>query len=166
MTTTSTYSSSETYTSTDIATVMRRFTADIVMIVQSSGATTEEKARVYAHDVEELAKSGYLKRVDLTLFEGASEVRATQYTVNTTSGNLTMSRPGGVRWPQVNDPYLRIILSYTSEYGSAERDAMKKRLKINWTPTNDDTSHATLKVSGGRDYAKNGWGMQRQDFAA
>lgn len=166
MTTTSTYTASETYTTTDIATVMRRFTADIVMIAQSSGAISEKKARDYAHDVEELAKKCYLRKVDLTLFAGNSEVRATQYTVNTASGDLTMSRPGGVRWPQVSNPYLRIILSYTSDYGSAEKEAMKKKLKINWTPTNDDTSHATLKASGSRDYTKNGWGMQRQDFAA
>lgn len=166
MTTTSTYSASETYTTTDIATVIRRFTADIVMIAQSSGAITEKKARDYAHDVEELAKNGFLKKVDLTLFTGSSEVRATQYTVNSSSGDLTMSRPGGVRWPQVNDPYLRIILSYTSDYGSSEKESMKKKLKINWAPTNDDTSHSSLKSCGSRDYAKNGWGMQRKDFAA
>jgi len=134
MTTTSTYSASETYTTTDIATVIRRFTADIVMIAQSSGAITEKKA--------------------------------TQYTVNNASGDLSMSRPGGVRWPQVNDPYLRIILSYTSDYGSSEKESMNKKLKINWTPTSDDTSHSSLKSSGSRDYAKNGWGMQRKDFAA
>jgi hypothetical protein len=43
---------------------------------------------------------------------------------------------------------------------------MKNKLKISWSPTNDDTSHSSLKSSGNRDYAKNGWGMQREDFAA
>jgi hypothetical protein len=136
------------------------------MIAQSSAAITEDKARQYAHDVEELAKKGYLKKVDLTLFSGGSEVRATQYTVNTTSGDLTMSRPGSAMWPRVNSPYLRIILSYTSDYDAAAKEAMKNKLKISWSPTNDDTSHSSLKSSGNRDYAKNGWGMQREDFAA
>lgn len=166
MTSTSTHTASNTYTHIDITTVVKRFTADIVMIAQSSAAITEDKARQYAHDVEELAKKGYLKKVDLTLFSGGSEVRATQYTVNTTSGDLTMSRPGNAMWPRVNSPYLRIILSYTSDYDAAAKEAMKNKLKISWSPTNDDTSHSSLKSSGNHDYAKNGWGMQREDFAA
>lgn len=162
----STISDTYTYTDVDIETVVRRFRADIVMIAQSSGAITEAKARDYAHDVEVLAKKGYLKKVDLTLLSGTTEVRATQYVVNTSSGDLTMSRPGGVLWPRVADCFLRIILSHTDDYTAAAEEAMRSKLRINWTPTNTDTSHARLKASGGRDYASNGWGMQRRDFAA
>jgi hypothetical protein len=43
---------------------------------------------------------------------------------------------------------------------------MKNKLRIGWVPSAADTSHSTLKASGGRDYASNGWGMQRKDFAA
>ena len=39
------------------------------MIAQSSGAITEACAHDYAHDVELLAKEGYLKSVDLTLLQ-------------------------------------------------------------------------------------------------
>jgi hypothetical protein len=104
---------SYTYTITDIETVVRRFTANIAMIAQSSGAITEAKAREYAHDVEALAKKDYLEKVDLTLFSGAVEICATQYVVDTSAGDIAMSRPGGVMWPRVPDPYLRIVLSYT-----------------------------------------------------
>lgn len=157
---------SYTYTITDIETVVRRFTADIVMIAQSSGAITETKARDYAHDVETLAKKDYLKKVDLTLFSGAVEICATQYVVDTSAGDLAMSRPGGVMWPRVHDPYLRIVLSYTDDYDAAAREAMKGKLRISWTPTDADTSHSRLTQSGGRSYASNGWGMQRRDYAA
>ena len=114
----------ETYTTTDIATVVRRFTADIVMIAQSSRAITEAKARDYAHDVELLAKEGYLKKVDLTLLSADVEVRACQYVVNTAANDLTMVRPGGVMWPQVANAYLRIVISYTSDYDGAARERM------------------------------------------
>ena len=116
----------ETYTTTDIATVVRRFTADIVMIAQSSRAITEAKARDYAHDVELLAKEGYLKKVDLTLLSADVEVRACQYIVNTAANDLTMVRPGGVMWPQVANAYLRIVISYTSDYDDAARERKKK----------------------------------------
>jgi hypothetical protein len=50
--------------------------------------------------------------------------------------------------------------------GDAAKEQMRGRLKINWTPTSIDTSHSTLKASGGRDYTSNAFGMQRKDFAA
>jgi hypothetical protein len=43
---------------------------------------------------------------------------------------------------------------------------MKSKLRINWTPTDANTSHSSLTRSGGRSYASNGWGMQRRDYAA
>lgn len=158
---TSTYS----YTTTDIEVVVRRFTADLVMIAQSSGTLTESTAREYAHDVEELAKAGYLKSVDLTLFSGATEVRAATYLVDTDAGSLNMSRPGGVLWPRVAYPRFRIVLSYMHDYDAAARESMRGRLKINWVSTTEDTSHGSLAASGGREYASNGWGMNRKDYA-
>lgn len=160
------YTVSYSYTVTDIETVVRRFTADIVMIAQSSGAITEAKARDYAHDVEALAKRDYLERVDLTLFSGEVEIRATQYVVDTLAGDLAMSRPGGVMWPRVHNPYLRIVLGYTDDYDADAKKVMKGKLKINWTPSDADTSHSRLRQSDGRSYASNGWGMQRRDYAA
>lgn len=86
----------ETYSITDIEIVLRRVTADLIMIASSTGGWTEAKAREYAHDVELLAKKGYLKWVDVTLLNGGVEQRATRFEVNTESGQLVMSRPGGV----------------------------------------------------------------------
>ena len=162
------YTESETYTYTivDIETVMRRFTADLVMVAQSSGTITEARARDYAHDIESLAKEGYLRRVDVTLLSGNTELKATQYTVNTAAGSLSMSRPGSVLWPRVSKAHLRIVLSYTDNYDAVAREAMRGRLKIIWVPTDADTSHAMLISTGGRDYASNAWGMRRKDFAA
>jgi hypothetical protein len=161
---TSTTTETNTYTSTDIEKVMRRFTADILMIAQSTGTITEAKARDYAYDMEALAKKGYLKKVDLTLFSGPVEVRAAQYTVNAAGDDLTTSRPGGVLWPRVASPELRIVVFYTDAFDDTARELMKPKLKIGWVPTLADTTHAGLATSGGRDYASNGWGLQRKDF--
>ena len=166
MTSILTHTTSNTDTYTDIATVIRCFNADLVMIAQSSGRITEEKARNYAHDAEELAKNGYLEVVDITLLSNGDEVRATQYTVNTAAGGLTTSRPGGVRWPSIINSRLRIVFCTTNTYDDAAKEAMKEKLKINWISTSVDTSHSSLKSNGGRDYVKNGWGMQREDFVA
>lgn len=166
---TSTSTATTSYTTADIEIVVRRFTADILMIAQSTGAITEADARLYATDVEMLAKRGYLSAVDVTLLSGGSygtEERAVKYTVNTAAGDLTSTRPGGTLWPRVINPYLRIVLSHTSSYDSAAKAALAPKLNIAWSPTNADTSHSSLNQSGGRDYASNGWGLQRKDYSA
>lgn len=156
---------SYSWTTTDIEKVVNRFRADIVMIAQSSGTITEVCAREYAHDVELLAKEGYLKSVDLTLLSYGVEVRAVKYDIKTEATNLIMSRPGSVRWPKVADPYFRIVLSYNSTFTVAAEQKMKSKLKRTWLRSYTDTSHSTLSSSGGRDYASNGWGMRRKDFS-
>lgn len=161
-----TATSTATYTTSDIEKVVRRVTTDLVMIADSSGAITNEKAREYGHDIELLAIHGYLKVVDVTLLSADVEVRAVRYEVNTAAGSLTSNRPGGVLWPKVPSPFLRLVLSYTSAFDDAARKTMAGRLKIRWSPTNADTSHSGLAASGGRDYASNTYGMQRKDWAA
>lgn len=93
-----------TYTTTDIEKVVRRVTTDLVMIAESSGAITADKAGDYGYDIELLAKNGYLKNVDVTLLSAGVEKRAVRYEVNIASGSLTSSRPGGVMWPKVDLP--------------------------------------------------------------
>lgn len=155
-----------TYTVADIEKVVTRVRADLMMIADSTGGWMPQKAQDYAHDVEELAKAGYLAHADVTLFDNGREVCATRFAVSTDASGWTSSRPGGVRWPRVANPYLRLILTYTSSYDAAARQAMKSKLKIGWVPTDEDTSHACLARAGGRDYASNNYGMQRTDWAA
>ncbi len=161
-----TRSATQSYTVADIEDVVLNVKADLVMIADSTGGWTPEKARDYAHDVEVLAKAGYLKYVDVTLFSGTTEKKAVRFNVDTDAGSLTTTRPGGVLWPKVQSPYLRIILGYTSDYTDAARQMTKGKLRIGWTPTNEDTSHSGLASSGGRNYASNSYGMQRKDWAA
>jgi len=157
-------SATGTYSVVDVEKVVRRVRADLVMIADSTGAWTSEQAGQYAHDVELLAKGGYLNYVDVTLFSNGVEMKATRFDVDTDAGGLTSSRPGGVLWPKVIGPYLRIVLGYTSAYTAAAKEVLKGKLKINWTPIDADTSHSGLRSAGGRDYASNSFGMQRKDW--
>lgn len=166
MSQTRTATASATYTVVDIEKVVRRVKADLTMIADSTGAWTVAEAANYAHDIEVLAKAGYLAWVDVTLLSHGIEQKAVRFEVDTEVGSLTTSRPGGVLWPKVSGAHLRIILSYTDAYTSAAREAMKGKLKIGWVTSYDDTSHASLTSSGGRNYVSNAYGMQRKDWAA
>ena len=106
----------DTYTVVDIERVVRRVKADLIMIGDSTGGWTPETASNYAHDVEVLAKAGYLKHVDITLLSHGVEVKATRFEVDTEAGGLTCSRPGGVLWPKVRWTF------------SADRPALYRRI--------------------------------------
>lgn len=166
MSQTRTASASATYTFVDIENVVRRVNADLVMIADSTGCWTAEQAREYAHDIEILAKAGYLEYVDVTLLNNGVEVKAVRFEVDIEAGSLTSSRPGGVLWPKIVGANLRIVLGHTDEYTGAAREATKGKLKIGWGPSSADTSHSSLTSSGGRNYASNNYGMQRKDWAA
>jgi hypothetical protein len=153
-----------TFTQEDVAKVVRRFTSDLRMIAESSKSMTEAKAAQYGHDVEYLAQRGYLKMVDVTLLSAGAEVKAVQYVVQVGSTDLTPSKPGGVLWPEVSQPFLRIILSYTSDYTAAVKEKTLPNLKIGWVSTDASTAHVSLKESGGRDYSSNAFGVARKDF--
>lgn len=155
---------SATYTDVDVAIVMRRVTADLMMIASSSGGVTEERARDWGHDIELLANGGYLRAVDITLSSAGIEQRAIRFEVKTESGQLTMSRPGGVLWPRLYQPDLRIVLFHTDLYDAAAKAQMSSKLRLSWTPTLANTSHSTLNAAAGRDYVSHGFGMQRKDF--
>ncbi len=154
----------ETYSVADIEIVMRRVTADLVMIANSTNAITEERARNWGHDIELLAKNGYLFAVDLTLLSADVEQKATRFEVISESGELTMSRPGGVLWPIVPQPSLRVVLIYAVAYDADAKTKMSGKLQCSWSPTDADTSHSKLTTNASRDYVSNGYGMQRKDF--
>lgn len=162
-----TATATRTYSVSDIESVVKRVLGDLLMIATSTATINEDKARQYAHDIELLARKGYLRAADVTLMSAAGyELRAVRYEVNTDAQGLSMSRPGGVMWPRVEGATLRVILHYTSDYTDEARREMADRLRIGWVPTNADTSHAGLAASGGRDYASNGYGMHRRDFGS
>jgi hypothetical protein len=155
----------ETYSVVDVEIVIRRVTADLIMIANSTGGWTEEFARKVGRDVELLAKKGYLKWVDVTLLSAGVERKAVRFEVTTAAGNLSMSRPGGVLWPRVSYPDLRVILSHTDDYTPIAEAMLSDRLELSWTTTNTDTSHSSLNAGTGRDYASNAFGVRRKDFA-
>lgn len=161
-----TASKSATYTDQDIERVVTRVRADLMMIADSTGGWTADKARDYAHDIEALAKAGYLSNVKVFLYSGGQKIRAARFTIDTDASTWASSRPGGVCWPRVSNPDLRIYLHYTNDYTAAARAKMASKLKIGWTTTSDDTSFTGMSSPGGRDYASNSFGIGRTDWAA
>lgn len=161
---TSSVTETSTYSASDVENVFRRFRADILMIADSSGAVSRQRAEDYAHDAEYLAARKFLKKIDVTLMVGDQEHRAVQYDVKEEAGGIGTSRPGGVMWPRLQGGWIRIILTYTSAYTSEARQSAESKLRVGWTPSSASTQHLSLTASGGRDYTSKAFGLQRKDF--
>lgn len=163
----STYSSTETttYTVADVEKVMRSVRADLMMIADSTRAMTEDKATDYAHDIELLAKNGYLTAVDVTLISAVGkELAAAKYQFQT-EGAAGTERPGGVLWPYTPAGCIRIVINPTEAYKAESEKVSKLPMKISWGPSSADTHHSSLSSSGGRGYSSNGFGANRKDFS-
>lgn len=157
---------SATYTVADIATVMRRFKADLRMMAESTGGMALSDAENYGADIDLLAQKGALEWIDVTVLSNGVEERAVRYTIDTDSGQLESSRPGGVLWPRLASPRLRLIIHYGTG-GRAIKEQLWQggQLNINWSPTDEDTSHSSLSGNGGRAYNSNGYGLNRNDYS-
>ncbi|PFH12392.1 hypothetical protein BCF11_4873 [Collimonas sp. PA-H2] len=164
MSSTFTKTETSTYTVADVENVMRRVTADLVMIASSTKAMTEVMARDYAHDIEHLVKNGYLNSVDVTLLTNSNELRATRFNFVTGADATGSSRPGGVRWPEEPSGHIRVVLYYSSKYTTEIKAATSSKLRIGWSPTDADTTHNSLEMSGERGYSSNGFGTDRKDY--
>ena len=160
----STTTATETYSTTDVENVARRFAADLRMIADSSGTISGDEVAKYVHDVEMLAKKGYLKSVDVTLLNLGTEERAAKYTVDADAGGLVSSRPGNAMWPRLTFGTLRIIISYTAAYDADAREALSGKLRFSWTKSYDDTTHSSLSDDGGRNYTSGSYGLKRKDW--
>ncbi|OIR02208.1 hypothetical protein GALL_158280 [mine drainage metagenome] len=163
----STYSSTETttYTVVDVEKVMRSIRADLMMIADSTRAMPEDTAKDYAHDIELLAKNGYLTTVDVTLLSAyGTEIAAIKYQFQT-EGAAGTERPGGVLWPYTPSGRIRIVISHTEAYTAESEKVSKLPMKISWVSSSADTNHSNLSSSGGRGYSSNGFGANRKDFS-
>lgn len=158
-----------TYSITDVQNVMRKFKSDLRMIAECTGAITTTEADNYWTDMELLAKESYLAYVDVTLLSSGWEVRAVRYDVNEDASDLLPNRPGGVFWPRMSNPDLRIVIGKTGKWRALtplEDSVLRRRLRYTWVTTAIDLSHAGLRSNGNRNFISNGYGLTRQDYSA
>jgi hypothetical protein len=163
MSSSATQTQTQTYTVADVEKVIRRFTTDLRMIAESSGAITRSEAEDYGYDVEYLAKKGYLKFVDVTLLVNGAEQKAVRYTVNTQAGDLAADRPGGVLWPALSGAHLRVIVGPTEAFWL--KASVVSALRISWVPTSQDVSHSSLGEKDGRTFVSSAYGIVRKDYS-
>jgi hypothetical protein len=158
----------QSYTTADVGKVLDCFAADFDGISQSTGLRTHEEVVSLAADVKLMAQLGYLREVDLCLYDGAGRLlRAAKYEVSTDAGSLTAQRPGNNLWPRTPEGQLRAYMKPTRAWrnlGPAEQQALDQRLSRPWSRESLDSSFPTLTSTTDRTYESNGFGLVRSIF--
>lgn len=156
----------QTYTVLDVRRVLDSFAADFLMLVQATGVSNYTRSSITntVPDLKLMAENGCIKSVDVILFDPkGTKLRAAKYTVSTSAEGWINQRPGANLWPRTPTGRLQIIVSY-ADGGREKKDSLKDKLQISWTPTDEDTTHATLSRLDDRLYVSKGWGLQRGTY--
>lgn len=156
------------YTTADIGKVVDCFVADFDGIAQSTGLRTRDDVKEVGADVKLMASRGYLREVNLCLLnEAGTTIRATKYTVNTSAGVLTASRPGNYLWPRTPGGSLSVVVHYSELWkglSQPTKETFARELKRRWSTSGIDTSFPTLRPTADRNYVSNGYGLQRSTY--
>ena len=165
-----TYEATNEYTVADIKRVVDRFAADFYMIGMATGLRTREQIAKTVSDIKIYAEAEYLQSIDVTLFDtGGSEVKAVQYRVSNNAGGWTNQQPGNNLWPYSPTGTLKITISMSTSWfklTEAQRIRFDEFNGLTWPDGNRDLSHSTLIKQFDRQYASNGYGMEKNIYGA
>lgn len=151
-----------TYTKTDIRKVFECFHADLSMLAQRTGTMCKSEVDNIAHDVLIFAEYKCLSVVHIQLRDsGGNLINAHEYKPNERMYRNS-ARPGGNSWPHDPTGNLAVILSYSD---GEIVEQIKKLLRITWSPTNFSTDYSRMKTLEPRQYASNGYGLERITYA-
>jgi Bacterial HORMA domain family 1 len=165
----STFTTTTTYTKTDVAKVVSRFAADLDMIRMATGLMEPTRLSDVVHDVELMAVRGYLNRVDVVLRDAHEvELRAASYSVSTSASGWSSDRPGNNLWPRTPGGSLHIVVSYSGAW-FALTEFQRQRFHTGecrrpWGASDIDTSYPGMSATQDRRYASNAYGLERTTY--
>ena len=148
----------------DVIDVLQELYRDFELIGQSTGAISAAKINEYMHDIQLLAKKGYLKKVDITQIENDIEIHAVQYKFRKIAIPKETYIPGGLNWSPNSQSKIRVVLSYTNKYTPEESTKMSEQLIISWVPTDADLSHKNLNYTTERSFSSGGVELKRKNW--
>lgn len=162
------YTSTSTYTATDVKRVMDYFAADFDMIAQSTGLRTRENVKAVSADIRKMAVAGYLDEVNLYLVDkSGATIRATKYKVSDSAFLWSSDKPSKNLWPASPGGQLKVHVTHNRAWSvltQAQRVAFESDYEVNWGTGNIDTSFPMLSQAQSQQYASNAYGLKKTLF--
>jgi hypothetical protein len=159
-----------TFTIADVRKVVNNFGADYFMIAQSTGLRSRTEVEETVADLTLFADEGYLLAVVIILWDAyGNKVKARRYVVSRAAVGWKSDDPGGNNWPRTQNGRLQIIATLSDrwwELSESEQESVKQRVGIvgGWGRVSTDTSFKDMNGTQDRQFASNGFGMQRWTY--
>lgn len=162
----------KTYTVTDIRKTFENFQAELGMIARRTGKWEHNYVEKVSYDVLKFAENKYLKSVDIILMDPQNQkpILATKYTVSLDGRSMNGDRAGGVNWPNVENTYLTIVLSYTADWLSRSQEERRRfqednNFKVGWESCSIDINYPHLSKAKAQLFGSKGYELQKENFS-
>ena len=162
----------KTYTVTDIRKTFENFQAELGMIARRTGKLEHNYVEKVSYDVLKLAENNYLKSVDVILMDTQKQkpVIATKYTVGLDGRSMNGGRAGGVNWPNIENTYLTIVLSFSIDWLSKSDEERRRfqednSFKVAWKPSSIDINYSHLCKEKAQLFGSKGYELQKENFS-
>lgn len=163
------YTTTSTYTATDVKRVMDYFAADFDMIAQSTGLRTREDVKAVSADIRKMAVNGYLDEVNLYLVDkNGTTIRATKYKVSESASLWTSDKPSKNLWPACPGGQLKVHVTHNSKWWAltqSQRDTFESDYEVTWGTGKLDTNFPMLSQSSSQQYCSNAYGLKKTLFS-
>jgi hypothetical protein len=141
---------------------------DFKIIARKTGLISLDYCEDLLHDIKVLMLNDYLTKISIVLDKPVNNpIAAKQYLIGQTN-RIRNDRPGNNNWEEQEGERLHVILSESPLWLSkqiTEREAFQKqKLKLNWVPSNIDTTFPTLQKQITKQYSTGTNGADRTDF--
>ncbi len=161
------YTTTATYTTTDINRVIDYFTADFDMFSQSTGLRSRENVKLIAEDIRRKAISGYLDEINLYLDdEDGKTIRAAKYKIYE-SAYGSSDKPSNSLWPRCPNGSLGVYVINSRKWwdlSDSQREKFQADNKVKWGTGDLDTSFPTLSQKSQQNYSSNSYGLKKTMF--
>lgn len=156
-----------TYTVTDISKTFEFFHSNLRLFSECSGVENH-LVDDRAADVVAFARAKYIEAVHVMLFDGQdSRLRAAKFTISEDAGTWKSDLPGGTLWPRTPGGHISIVVSYNQSWydlSEGARQKFKSALRLNWRPSDRDTTYADMVADETWRYASNNYGLAHTGF--
>lgn len=156
-----------TYTKTDVGKTFESFRSNLRMMCMSARVEAET-VDARADDVLAFAYAGYLKGVDVILYDAKpARIRAARFMVSEDAAGWACEMPGDNVWPVTSGGSLTVIVHYAQSWfdlSESRKSEFRKKLKVWWGPTKEDTTFGDMDAAGTRRYASNAYGLEQNTF--
>lgn len=166
-----TFTSTGTYTVTDIRKTFEGFSADFRMIATRTGKRTVSEVEAFINDIMIWAETKNLDYVDIALLNSDKKpLKAVRFRVDENGKANQSDRAGNNNdWPNLPNTELRVVVNFNKKWENLSEEQRCKFMTDNnflysWIKIDFDNSYDHLAKDAAQLYASKGYELKKENY--